>query len=370
MMHNRDNASFHATDSPAADQPFFRASSRPLVDNLPGMKNDVSIIAITLLACLNLAPFVRGQTHPSVGVRSVVAPIAPSYDTGRKLADVDTASIEWSDATRNRSVPAKIYFPIPGDAGRSPLIIFSHGLGGSREGYEYLGRQWAANGYVVVHLDHIGSDTDALRGPRPLQSLRRAANLQNAIDRAKDVRFAIDQMASIGEKVPALRDRIAMDHIGVGGHSFGANTAMLVAGQTVGFGNAESFADPRVKAVIAMSEPTPFDHARLDDDYAAVKIPVFMMTGTEDDSPVGDTKAADRRLPFDHLKSDASLLILTGGDHMVFSGRLREPKPTDALQQKLIRFSSTAFWDAYMKSNTAARTWLENGDGFRALLGA
>ena len=38
------------------------------------------------------------------------------------------------------------------------MIVFSHGLGGTRDGYEYLGRHWASYGYVSVHLQHKGSD--------------------------------------------------------------------------------------------------------------------------------------------------------------------------------------------------------------------
>ena len=55
------------------------------------------------------------------------------------------------------------------NAAPCPVIIFSHGLGGSRDGYEYLGRHWASHGYVSVHSTHIGSDTSALKGTlRPL----------------------------------------------------------------------------------------------------------------------------------------------------------------------------------------------------------
>lgn len=70
---------------------------------------------------------------------------------------VAVSRAEWRDDKRNRVVPVKIYAPQVG-GGPFPVIIFSHGLGGSREGYEYIGRCWAAHGYVVVHLQHEGSD--------------------------------------------------------------------------------------------------------------------------------------------------------------------------------------------------------------------
>src|SRR5438094_652536 len=63
----------------------------------------------------------------------------------------------WHDKERDRDVPVKIYYPEKSDA-PAPAIIFSHGLGGSRDGYEYLGQHWAGCGFVSVHLQHLGSD--------------------------------------------------------------------------------------------------------------------------------------------------------------------------------------------------------------------
>lgn len=37
----------------------------------------------------------------------------------------------------------------------------------------------------------------------------------------------------------------------------------------------------------------------LDRMYGSIRIPCFHMTGTGDDSPIGDTKAADRRIEAD-----------------------------------------------------------------------
>src|SRR6185437_350358 len=92
-------------------------------------------------------------------------------------------------------------------------------------------------------------------------------------------------------------------------------------------------ADPRVTAVIAMSAPVPkrLDSAALDH----ITMPVFCMTGTRDNSPIGETTAAQRRLLFDRMTSpDACLLTFNGADHMTFSGR-RQQTPDDSRFQKL-----------------------------------
>src|SRR5438094_5772210 len=144
-----------------------------------------------LLLPLLLASTALAATRPSTWA------IAVPYANDRQLLATDFLRLPWHDEARNRDVPVKIYFPADA-AGPVPVVLFSHGLGGTRETYEYLGRQWAANGYVVVHLQHVGSDDSAWRGQdRPMQSMRRAINVQGALDRVGDVKFVLDQLEAI-----------------------------------------------------------------------------------------------------------------------------------------------------------------------------
>lgn len=91
----------------------------------------------------------------------------------------------------------KIYFPE--SAGPFPVIVFSHGLGGSREGYEYLGQYWAAHGYVSVHLQHIGSDELLWKDGAGMQGLRGGITIKTALDRPRDVSFVIDQLQTLNK---------------------------------------------------------------------------------------------------------------------------------------------------------------------------
>jgi hypothetical protein len=108
-----------------------------------------------------------------------------------------------------------------------------------------------------------------------------------------------------------------------------------------------------------------------DKAYAGIKIPIFHLTGTLDDSPIGDTKPEERRIPFDHIKNaEEYLLILDGADHMVFAGRsgVRGNRSKDPVFHDLIRLSTTVFWDAYLKDDAIAKSWLATG-GFEQALG-
>ncbi len=80
---------------------------------------------------------------------------------------------EWRDEARKRLVPIKVYYPAPPSECSHPVIVFSHGLGGSREGCEYLGRMWASHGFVSIHPQHHGSDETVWRGKlRPIRALK------------------------------------------------------------------------------------------------------------------------------------------------------------------------------------------------------
>jgi predicted dienelactone hydrolase len=285
--------------------------------------------------------------------------------SGSVTNEVASARFIWHDQTRDRDVPVKIYSPAR--QGPLPIILFSHGLGGTRETYEYLGRHWASHGYFVVHIQHPGSDDAVWREAgffQGMSAMRKAvADPRNAINRPSDVSFVIDQLHRLNRESSAYEHQLDLEKIGLAGHSFGAFTALAVAGQTFSpAANPDaSLADSRVKAIIAMSAPVPANKLRLDECYANVRIPCFHMTGTQDSSPIGDTKPEERRLPFDHCRnSDQFLLTFDGGDHMVFSGRDRRPSKQERRFQELILEGSTAFWDAYLRSDRASRVWLTN----------
>ena len=84
--------------------------------------------------------------------------------------------IDWKDGARERTLPLKIRVP-EGDA-RVPLVIFSHGLGGSRDGGKAWGEHWSGNGYLVIHVQHPGSDESLWKGlgdGAPKQRMARGA---------------------------------------------------------------------------------------------------------------------------------------------------------------------------------------------------
>ena len=195
-----------------------------------------------------------------------------------------------------------------------------------------------------------------------MKAMREAISPKAAFDRPRDVSFAIDQLEALNKKTTwPLHGRLDLSRVGMAGHSFGANTTLLVSGLSLA---GQNLRDPRVQCAIAMSSP-----ALRNQNYSVfdgIKIPMFHMTGTNDVSPVDGmvTKAVDRRIPYDHISAtDGYLTTFAGGDHMVFSGRKRlqgGPVASDERNHALILQSSTAFWDAYLKGDAKALKWLRS----------
>lgn len=289
-------------------------------------------------------------------------------------AAVDEILGEWTDTGRtNRVVPYKLYVPA-NKPGALPVVIFSHGLGGNRNGAEYLLGFLAEHGYLAVAVQHPGSDTPAVFGnqeeggafsqSRVEEGVRNAITPGVAADRFRDIPFAIDQLTAMNAGDAKLRGRIDLTRIGMSGHSYGALTTLALAGQGFGPNGNFSFADRRITAALAMSpdKPRQGDPAK---QFATVRIPTFHMTGTKDENPLDDNDPIEnRQVPYRSIaNADKYLIVFTGGDHMVFSGRTfyGAPRPADARFHGWIQKAALAYWDAYLRGNAEAKAYLTGG---------
>ena len=308
-----------------------------------------------------------GASTGEKAVEDVAKPAAKS----ETVDSVMWKETEWFDAARGRPVPVRIYYPIAGK-GPFPIILFSHGLGRSREDCAYLGIHWARLGYVSVYVEHSGSDEAVWRGTiQPKKHLKEAyENPATMRNRPLDLRFALDRLEQLKGEGDSLAVRLDFSRVGAAGYDLGAQTALALAGQMLPGELIE--ADSRVRAVVAMSPPVPLGRVSLDTAYQAIHVPCLYITGTEDNGIVGETKAYQRRIPFDRVNgADQYLATFFGGDHMIYAGhmRAREGGKRDTSLQPFIREASTLFWEAYLGEKPQAIAALR-GTGLNAVLGS
>ena len=274
------------------------------------------------------------------------------------------------DAARNRDLPIRVY--LPANTAPEPVVLFSHGLGGSRTGSVFLGEHWAARGYVAVFLQHPGSDDSVWKNepaPQRMQAMHQAVSLVNFLLRVRDVPAVLNQLEIWnGDKTNPLAGRLDLKKVGMSGHSFGAVTTEAVSGETLDVGG-QRFADPHIKAAIAFSPSSPKAGSAAK-AFGSVTIPWMLMTGTKDVAPIGDANLASRLAVYPALHGAPKYeVVLNNAEHSAFTDRPlpgdREPRNPN--HHRVILALSTAFWDAYLRGDAGALAWL-NGAGPRSVM--
>jgi len=278
--------------------------------------------------------------------------------------------VVWYDSARHRSIPLKIYFPRTSE--KAPVILFSHGIGGSIESGDYLANVWTLQGFVCVLVQHPGSDENIWKGKVRILNEYRGAYEQNwsSRTRAQDLLFVLNGLEELVQTRPPYAARMDMERIGVGGADLGALAALLLAGQ-VPPDNGDSLYDPRIKAVLAMSPPVRATNVSFREMYQSVTAPTLFITGTKDDGIVGSTKAIHRRIPFDSMSHCKRYLItLDGGDHRMYGGRVFSflgGRNDEKFQAGIVR-SSTNFWRAVLQEDPRAIKAMDSY-GWESLVG-
>jgi len=104
--------------------------------------------------------------------------------------------------------------------------------------------------------------------------------------------------------------------------------------------------------------------------FGGVAIPWMLMTGTRDVSTIGEGSLDSRLAVYPALPPGGKYeLVLDGARHSAFTDRILpgDNEQRNPNHHRVILALSTAFWDAYLKNDPAARAWLD-GDGPRSIL--
>ena len=327
---------------------------------------------ITLLAC--------------VAVPSLQNPASATQDNAMIINEV------WVDAARQRDVPVKLRWPDPTQfSGPNPLllpvVLFSHGLGGTTDGGEVWGRAWAEAGFVVVHLQHPGSDLAALRSVTTSftdkDALRNAASPAQLLARLRDVKFALGEIGrrkSAGHVAGNMAGRarwqdVRADRIGMSGHSFGAHTTLGMAGQR--YPGFDGMQEPRLGSFIAFSPSLP-EAGDAHEAFAQLTRPLLSITGTRDADVAGTGATPDRRMAvYTALpKGHKAHLVLNDADHMTFAGqtgraveivpRVQATRDLQGAHHALVAAITTDWWRATLMGDMGARERLAAPAGLGA----
>lgn len=231
---------------------------------------------------------------------------------------VSAKPVVLSAAGRGEDLQVRVSAPATG--GDLPVIVFSHGFGGSMNGYAPLADFWAAHGFAVLQPTHLDSRTLGLPAEDP-----RTPRIWRF--RIEDLKCVLDGLDVLEASVPGLSGRLDRSRIAVAGHSWGAQTASTLLGARVLDSDGvpgEDMADLRVKAGVLLAltglgdDLTPFaaeNFPFMKPSFDNMTTPALIVAGDHDQSALS-TRGPDWFTdPYTYSPGSKSLLTLFGAEH-------------------------------------------------------
>ena len=346
---------------PVRDDPVVAATGR--ARNMPRVVS-LGLIAFGILSCAAVRP------------DAAIAEASNAFRVGYRVLD-----LRCSSSGKERTLAVAAWYPTPAapkrhvyggptsgnvaldaepytEAGPYPLLVFSHGYGGSGLGAVFLTESLAARGWIVVAPDHhdrhsavrirTGHKRDFDRLSFLLHALQIAGSCPDDRDaylyRLNEMKLTLDGVLE-SKHFGKLIDR---QRIAVGGHSFGGFTALGLCG------TIEKRRDDRVKAVLLFSTGAG-GYLFSESELAGVKMPSMYFLGERERGQTRGNKTmaelADKL--YRNFPPPKYFLEVKGANHFSFNNRFTHNRPAlplsgSAKQFDVIRRYAIAFLEKHV----------------------
>ncbi len=288
-------------------------------------------------------------------------------DNDHTVAYLDDAGVA---RTTVRTIEVRVF--APSTAGVYPVVLYSHGMGGSPFAQAAnVAAALADLGYIVIAPTHL----DSFRTPAEIQDDFYARMGPAAIHRVADIQFLLDSAAGLVANLSGYAADLS--DATVAGHSLGAFTAALLTGMTSALpeladpaaGNPygiASIADPRFKQALLLSPQGVATNSTgtfglSADSWDGVDVPTLTITGKLDGGFDGQGYH-DRLQGFDSAPGIGKhAVVVAGADHGQIGGDLSDPAVNAAVTQ-----AAGLFLQSYVGGSGAALDVLSDVDAYAA----
>ena len=268
----------------------------------------------------------------------------------------------------------------------APLVVLSHGFTSNRSHFNYLAEHLASYGYIVIVPEHVGSNSKFkeafLQG-----KLSFAVSPIEFFNRPLDITFLLNQIENHSE----FSGLINWEQVGVLGHSFGGNTALVVSGASLNSERISQICQPnqptlnvsqllqcrarhlppgnynlqdtRIKAVFAVNPVT--SSILGPESMSQITIPTMLLGGSDD---IVTPFIEEQAHPFLWLTTENKYLgVMVGGTHNSSSSPEGVASMPDFLKgvrpdiaREYVKAMTLAFFEVHLRNNLDYQPYLSS----------
>jgi hypothetical protein len=283
----------------------------------------VALLGATLLVAGLVCSVTSGCASKSSGTPDAAVAKPPAdggYVSNRRYETISTQDT-WT--VRENVVDVSLLVPAP--PGIYPLVLYLPGLGEAADAGLSWRQAWAQAGYAVLCVQPIKFGTALWTSSRAragdfFNLAKDAFSVPSLATRTQIVKDTLEQVSRRQREARgAAFSQIDLTRVAVAGFDLGAQTALLVAGESVRGVEPVHLPDG-VKGIIVLSPYA--DLSGVESNFQPIRLPVLSVTSGLDTDAYGLISSPSiRRMPFQYMPPGQKyLLLLASAPHAVLAG--------------------------------------------------